>query len=74
MFDVATYFYREHRIDLHPYAGGFKAFIYPPGGICAGYEETPIIVGPDGAEAVLRKRILQESRRFVDRQMGKKPR
>jgi hypothetical protein len=74
MFDVTTYFYREHRIDLHPYAGGFKAFIYPPGGICAGYDGGPIVVGPDGTEAVQKKRILQESRRFVDRQIGKRPR
>ena len=70
---METYLYRDYVIDFYPSAGGFKAFIYPPGGICSGFEETPIIVGPDGAEAVLRKRVLQESRRFVDRLIGRKP-
>jgi len=30
-------------------------------------------VGPDGTEALQKKRILQESRRFVDKQIGKQP-
>jgi hypothetical protein len=64
---MKTYFYREHRIDLHPYAGGFKAFIFAPGGNGTGAAAT-VVAAPDGQELVALDRVLRDARALIDSQ------
>jgi hypothetical protein len=62
---METYIYRDYIIDLHPSAGGFKAFIYRPGeGI--GLDNAPSLAGPDGKENITRENLMRQCRSFVD--------
>ncbi len=63
---VKTYTYRGYQVDLHPYAGGFKAFIFPPNGSGTGLNLVPMLVGPDGLEPVLLERLLRDVRVAID--------
>jgi hypothetical protein len=63
---MKTYNYRSYRIDLHPYAGGYKAFIFPPGGSGLGIEPYPVLAAPDGREAETLRKILRDSRYTID--------
>jgi hypothetical protein len=66
---METYYYRGYRIDLHPAAGGFRAFIFRPGE-GNGLKGAPSLAGPDGHELVHREMILRESIFFIDRQIA----
>jgi hypothetical protein len=66
---METYYYRGYRIDLHPAAGGFRAFIFRPGE-GNGLKGAPSLAGPDGQELVNREIILRESIFFIDRQIA----
>jgi hypothetical protein len=64
---MKTYFYHQYRIDLHPYAGGFKAFIFPPGGSGTGAAHT-VVAAPDGQEDAALDRVLRDSKYLIDSQ------
>ncbi len=64
--DMKSYEYRNYQIDLHPYAGGYKAFIFPPTGSGHGLEPVPVVVGPDGAEEVNLEAVLRDARQLID--------
>jgi hypothetical protein len=66
---MKTYTYRGYQIDLHPYAGGFKAFIFPPNNAGAGLDL--MLVGPDGQEPVLLERLLRDVRVTIDGHVAK---
>jgi hypothetical protein len=61
---MKTYIYRDHRIDLHPYAGGYKAFIFAPGSNGSG--SATVVAAPDGQEAAALDRVLRDARMIVD--------
>lgn len=69
LYRMETYYYRGYRIDLHPAAGGFRAFIFRPGE-GNGLKGAPSLAGPDGHEVVHREMILRESIFFIDRQIA----
>ncbi len=69
LYRMETYYYRGYRIDLHPAAGGFRAFIFRPGE-GNGLKGAPSLAGPDGHELVHREMILRESIFFIDRQIA----
>jgi len=63
---MKTYFYRDYRIDLHPYAGGYKAFIFAPG--CNGSGAATAVAAPDGQEAAALDRVLRDAKVLIDSQ------
>ncbi len=63
---MQTYKYRDFVIDLHPYAGGFKAFIFPPDGNGRGLEPFPVVTGPDGHEKESLEAVLRDARGRID--------
>jgi hypothetical protein len=72
MSDVKTYYYRDYRIDLHPYAGGYRSYVFPPGGVGSGLESAPLVAGAAGREPVLREQVLRDAKLFIDRLVGRK--
>jgi hypothetical protein len=68
---MKTYLYRAYRIDLHPYAGGFKAFIFPPGGSGTGAAAT-VVAAPDGQEDAALDRVLRDAKILVDSQFTRR--
>jgi hypothetical protein len=64
---MKSYSYRDYRIDLHPYAGGFKSFIFAWEGNGTG-AATTAVVGPDGAEDRALDQVLRESKYLIDAQ------
>ncbi len=71
MSDVKTYYYREYRIDLHPYAGGYKSYVFPPGGVGSGLESAPLVAGGEAREPVLREQVLRDAKILIDRLAGR---
>jgi hypothetical protein len=64
---MKTYTYRDYRIDLHPYAGGFKAFIFSPYSNGTG-AAAHVVVGPDGGEDLALDQVLRDSKLIIDSQ------
>ncbi len=57
--------YQGYQINLYPYAGGFKSYIFAPEESIA-IKSSPVLVGPDGAENVLLHRIIEKSKEAID--------